>query len=136
MRILFDTNVLLDALLARKPFVREAAGLFAEVEHGRLTGLVSGTSMTTVYYVVEKLESAAVARFGVSRLLRLFEIASVGRTELIVPVAFVDYEDGVLHGSAVTAGADGIVTRDPEGFRPSTLHVYSPRELLEHLASA
>ncbi|WP_366931688.1 PIN domain-containing protein [Nostoc sp. NOS(2021)] len=36
MRVLFDTNVLLDALLAREPFVADAAFLLETVESGHL----------------------------------------------------------------------------------------------------
>ena len=35
MKVLFDTNVLLDALLAREPFVTDAAFLLEAVELGR-----------------------------------------------------------------------------------------------------
>lgn len=36
MRVLFDTNVLLDALLTREPFAADAAFLFLAVESGQI----------------------------------------------------------------------------------------------------
>lgn len=38
MKILFDTNVVLDLMLDRKPFSVAAANLFSKVEVGELTG--------------------------------------------------------------------------------------------------
>lgn len=135
MRVLLDTNVLLDALLARPPFVRDAARIFALAERQAITGLVSAISVPTVHYVISRARDAATADGGVNQLLRLFEVASVGRAELPVAAAFPDYEDGVIHASAVAAQADGLVTRDGQGFGSSTVRVYSPGELLAALAA-
>jgi predicted nucleic acid-binding protein len=43
MRVLFDTNVLLNALLERDPFVQDAAFLLEAVESGKVTGFISAT---------------------------------------------------------------------------------------------
>jgi predicted nucleic acid-binding protein len=48
MRILFDTNVLLDALLAREPFVKDAALLLEAIESGQIEGFMSATTVTDV----------------------------------------------------------------------------------------
>ena len=145
MRVLLDTNVLLDALLAREPFVREAAELFALAERRRYAGVVAATSVPTVHYLVEKEEDGDVALRGVGRLLRLFDVAAVGRPELSLERTsgsggtahgpFDDYEDGVVHAAAVSAGCDGIVTRNGEDFAASTVPVYTPGELLAALAT-
>jgi predicted nucleic acid-binding protein len=39
MKVLFDTNVLRDALLACEPFVADAAFLLTTVESGQIDGL-------------------------------------------------------------------------------------------------
>jgi len=48
---------------------------------------------------------------------------------------FSDYEDAVVHQSARSVNADGIVTRSGADFKKSTIAVYSPRELLAVVAS-
>ncbi len=52
MRVLFDTNVLLDALLAREPFVADAAFLLETVELGQVEGFMSATTVTDIHYLV------------------------------------------------------------------------------------
>ncbi len=79
-RILFDTNVVLDVLLDREPWVREAAALFEAVADRRLVGLLAGHAVTTVYYVFRAGRDTAEAQAGVGRLLDLFEVAPVGRS--------------------------------------------------------
>ena len=53
MKVLFDTNVLLDAMLAREPFVADTAALLLNaVESGRVEGFMSATTITDVHYLV------------------------------------------------------------------------------------
>ncbi len=51
MKILFDTNVVLDVLIDRKPFSLTASLLFSEVEKGRIEGFLCATTITTIYYL-------------------------------------------------------------------------------------
>ncbi len=135
-RILFDTNVVLDVLLDREPWVREAAALFEAVADGRIVGLLAGHAVTTAYYVFRAGRGTAEAQAGVGHLLDLFEIAPVGRAELVGALAsgFADYEDGVTHEAAWAMRCDGIVTRNGPDFAAASLPVYAPAELLAALA--
>ncbi len=132
MRILFDTNVVLDVLLNRHPHAAAAAQLLAEVHDKRIDGLLGATTVTTIHYLATKAVGRAGATAHVATLLSLFDVAPVSRATLTRALAlkFPDYEDAVLHEAARHAAATGIVTRDAKGFAPSTLTVYRPDELL------
>lgn len=138
MRVLFDTNVVLDVLLARPPHAAPAIELFDWVARRELDGMLGATTVTTIFYLASKAAGPALARRHVTTLLGLFEVAAVGRAALADALAlgFGDYEDAVLHEAARHAGATGIVTRDPKGFAAATLTVYSPAELLRLLKAA
>ena len=141
MRILFDTNVILDALMNRQPHATHALSLMALVEQGRLNGIIGATTLTTIFYLISRALDSAHALKHVRTLLEIFEVASVGRAVLSdsLELAFPDYEDAVIHESAKHAGAEGIVTRDQRGFTNATLRVYSPEELhriLDSLANS
>ena len=135
MRILFDTNVVLDVLLDRAPFVEVGANLFSRVELGDVIGYVGATTVTTVHYLATKVVGAARAHDVVERLLGLFAVAAVNRTVLVdaLGLGFEDYEDAVLHEAARHAGVEGLLTRDRRGFRRAKLAVYAPEELLTML---
>ena len=98
MRILFDTNVLLDALLEREPYMRDAAELLAAVEMGTLSGLLGATTVTTIAYIAERALGRERTLQGIYRLLTLFEVAPVTRAVLedALRLDFQDFEDGVL----------------------------------------
>lgn len=131
MRILFDTNVILDALLERLPFVKEASWLLARVERGEVVGFLGATTVTTVYYFTKKSYDSGRARTQIRRLLRLFEVAPVGRGVLegALDDGFEDYEDGVLHEAGQRAGVEAVVTRNPGDYERAELPVYTPEQL-------
>jgi predicted nucleic acid-binding protein len=132
MKILFDTNIILDELLERTPFYKHADQLFAAVERQQLVGLLAATTVTTIYNLTARVVGTDTAQHAVSRLLLLFEIAPVSYPVLAsaLSLPFRDYEDAVIHEAARLAGVDGIVTRDGADFRGASLPVYTPEALL------
>lgn len=133
MKVLVDTNVVLDLLLDRAPYAGEAAALFALVEHNVLAGCLGATTLTTIHYLAAKAVGRTQAMEQIRVLLRLFDIAPVNRAVLEAAAAadgFGDYEDAVLHEAARLSGADALVTRNQTDFGSGTLPVYGPGELL------
>lgn len=138
MNVLFDTNVILDVLLEREPFVDTASKLFALVDNGRIKGSICATTVTTIFYITAKDFGSRRARDQVHGLLGLFEIAPVDRDVLdgALDVDFPDYEDAVLHEAARAVGATAIVTRDRRDFVNSAIPTLDPQELLAAIASS
>jgi len=136
VKLLVDTNVVLDVLLDRSPFSGPATRLFSCIERNDIAGHLGATTITTVHYLASKAIGKADADRAVERLLVLFDVAPVARAVLqsTLSLRFSDYENAVLHEAARHAGLDGIVTRDTAGFRRATLSVYRPDELLQMLA--
>jgi predicted nucleic acid-binding protein len=138
MRILFDTNILLDALLAHEPFVADAAFLLERVESGQVEGFMSATTVTDVHYLVgRQTKSAEVAIAAVTRLLALMEICAVDRgvLEQAIALRLTDFEDAVQVVSAIKLGLEAIVTRDVDGFTGSPIPVFSPKDMRNRLMS-
>jgi predicted nucleic acid-binding protein len=137
LRVFFDTNVVLDLLLAREPWVDDASELIDLVERGELIGVLGATTLTTVYYVAASARDAETARQHVEDLLRLFEVAPVTRSVLkaALGTGMSDFEDAVLHEAGREAAVDALVTRDLRGFAAGEIPVYQPRELLVALDS-
>ena len=135
MRILFDPNVILDALLTRTPQHVPAVALMDSVARKELAALLSATSITTIYYLAEKAVGASTARRRVSDLLNVFDIAPVTSRVLTDALAlgFKDYEDALLHEAARHAAATAIVTRNPKDFAAAKLGFYQPAEPLRIL---
>lgn len=132
MRVLFDTNVVLDHLLEREPHVDAAEQLLSFVDAGRIEGVICSTTATTIHYLASKAVGTAAAMNYLRQLLAFFDVACVDREVLrrALDLGFSDFEDAVVHEAARTDGATAIVTRDGKDFMRSELPVFSPTELL------
>ncbi|MHC4874095.1 MAG: type II toxin-antitoxin system VapC family toxin [Planctomycetota bacterium] len=132
MNILFDINVILDALLDREPYGKDAAWLINAVEESTINGFLSADSVTTLYYLIQKVKDKKYARKHINLLLELFEIAPINRSILqeAIEIDFSDYEDAVVYQSAFFSNCDGIVTSNVKDYKKSKISIYSPNELL------
>lgn len=135
MKILFDTNVILDVMLLRPPFYKSAALLLAEVERKHIAGYLSPTSVTTIYYLAQNAKGKNFAFKQIENLLKIFKITKVDKfcLQSALLSGISDFEDAVLNESALQAGLDGIVTGDIKNFRSSQIMIYNPDELLQML---
>jgi len=131
VKVLFDTNVVLDVLLAREPHAGVAARLFTLVDNERIDGAVCATTVTTVAYVATKAVGGKRAKKLLRQLLDLFAVAGVDRQvlEAALRLDFADAADAVVHEAARAWGAAGIVTRNGRDFARASLPVFDPAEL-------
>lgn len=135
MRVLFDTDVVLDLVLDREPFVEAAAKLFELHEQGRIDGYISSVTTVNVFYLTRKNKGIAVARQAVEELLTTLNVCALDRfiLEDAHRLAFTDYEDAVQHASATANSLDAIVTRNLKDYKNATLPVFSPTDFLNQL---
>jgi predicted nucleic acid-binding protein len=137
MKVLFDTNVILDVLLDREPFSDDASYLLSKVEQSEIIGFVCATTITTIHYLATKTLGGKAAASHIHSLLALFVIAPVNRLVLenAAKSKFNDFEDAVVHEAALHAGAKYIVTRNCIDFKKSQLPVFDPGEFINTLES-
>jgi len=131
LRILFDTNIILDVLLNRTAFVELSSNLVNKVEAGLIDGYLCATTVTTLDYLLSKSINRKQARIKIKSLLTLFQVAEVNHivVERALNSAFNDFEDAVQYYSAIGCQSEGIVTRNPKDYKNTTLPIYTPNEL-------
>jgi predicted nucleic acid-binding protein len=131
VKLLLDTNIVLDVMLDRKPHVTFSAKVVAAAETGSIEGSLCATTVTTIHYLATKTLGRGLAAREISRLLEIFRIAPVN--EIVLKAALQtktsDYEDAVLFEAAKSAGMSGIVTRNAVDFPKSNLPIYLPEDV-------
>ena len=138
MRVLIDTNIVLDFLLQREPFFQDADLLFQAIDAGQVVGYVTATTLTDIFYISRKhSRSVEQARQAVSATLTAMVICPVNRAvlESAFNSGLADFEDAVQIFCAVAQGLDAILTRDDRGFLNSPVPVLSIQELLVQLGT-
>jgi predicted nucleic acid-binding protein len=71
MKVLFDTNVVLDLLLNRIPHNQSSLTLFKAVEMGKIEGVLCATTLTTINYLVAKSQNRQTDHQAILSLMRL-----------------------------------------------------------------
>lgn len=135
MRVLVDTNLILDFLLEREPFFQDAEALFQEIASGQIVGYVTATTLTDVFYIARRhTQSIERARQVIAITLSTMEICPVDRSVLELALASTtsDFEDAVQIAGASVQGLDAIVTRDAE-LSTTLVPVLSIRQVLQAL---
>lgn len=133
MKVFFDTNVLIDVLAKREPFYADSAAVWTLAERGAITGLVSAISFTNIYYIVRRLSHLKKAQRALVLLRDTFTpvACDAGVIRQAIDARFKDFEDAVQYVSAVEAGAECLVSRNPDHFASSEeCPVLTPSEFL------
>ena len=137
MKLFLDTNVLLDVLAQRAPWVQDSAALLSLVDTGQARGFVAAHTITTLHYLLCKHLGREKASTALVELIDLVEIAAVDAS--IMQKAFAlgwnDFEDAVQTVCALQIGADYFVTRNPQDFSALSIPVVNPSEALHYLQS-
>jgi predicted nucleic acid-binding protein len=138
MRVLLDTDVVLDLLLDRAPFAEAAARLWELNAKGDYEGWISALTPVNVYYIARKLKGAAVARQTVKDLLAAYKVCALDFAALdqALGLPLNDYEDAVQHASAASQQLEAIVTRNIADYRGATIKVYAPSDFIQAVQSA
>lgn len=132
LKVLLDTNVLLDVLQRRGPHYPDSAGVLGAAETGRVRGAAAAHAFTTVFYLLARHAGDAAGRAGISDLLRILDVAPVGRGTLLeaLALAYDDLEDAVHMAAALEVRADYLITRDRRGYAAGPLPTLAPGELM------
>lgn len=130
--VLIDTNIALDLLQARQPFVEDVLQIFALGEAGKLHLVVSSDAISTIFYVVSKNSGRAAGREAISKLLDFVSLAPLDERTVIRGLAldFGDIEDALVAAVAEREGVSAIITRNAADFAASPVPAVGPKEFL------
>ena len=132
-KIFIDTNILLDVILHRADFYKQAAAIWADCESRKVQGYVSAISLNNMHYIMRKKVDSDTALEYVRLVLNVFSIVPLDESilRLAVDLPQKDFEDAIQTFSAVQIKADCIVTRDKSHFSNHYMPVISPVEYVD-----
>ena len=135
MRVLLDTNVVIDLLVSRVPWVKEAKAIWEATQHARLESFIPASALTDTFYIVRRLVGRDVARNAVRQCLDVLTILSVDGAllEQAYALPYDDYEDALQAACVLHYRLDAIVTRDAAGFSNAGIYVLTPEALVARL---
>ena len=138
MKLLIDTNVVLDVLLQREPSCRTATAVLNLTQRDDVREYVSASAITDIYYIANKqMKDRDTVRDLLKRLLMVVSVAAVSEREIqnALNLAWGDFEDSVQYSVALMNEMDGIVTRNPSDYQEANMRIWLPEQALELFAN-
>jgi predicted nucleic acid-binding protein len=132
MRALLDTDVILDLVLERSPWVDDAEALVDAHERRLFDAYLAPITPVNVFYIVRKLRDIQTARAAVTAIINGFYICPVDHAVLrsASSSSLADFEDAVQLAAALASGLDAIVSRNVTDYAGAALPSYRPDQFL------
>lgn len=133
MKILIDTNIIIDTLTSREPFRESAEQIFMLAANQIEDMYITASSATDIYYLVRKhLHNTEQSKNTMSKLYQLFGILDVTASDCqdALLLDMKDYEDAVISCCAKRNQMDYIVTRNIKDYEHSKVKVLLPDEFI------
>lgn len=133
MKVLVNTNVVLDIALERLPFFEQSAR-FLDIAYQSGTAIyITATTITDLYYIVRKAKSRDMALTFIRDLLKFVDVAAVDKNVIVkaLQLNMVDFEDAIQASVAQEETIDIIVTRNEGDFSDADLEIHSPTTFLQ-----
>lgn len=133
MRIIFDTNVILDVLANRMPFADDSVRATSLAVEGKVEGAISSNTVTDIAYQLNRVHPPSAVKMLLLDILTCLQVIDVNHSDCIHACnsKVADYEDALLVASAKRWKADLIVTRDKKDFTNSDIPAISPTAFLK-----
>ncbi|AKG23227.1 type II toxin-antitoxin system VapC family toxin [Calothrix sp. 336/3] len=137
MRVLLDSNIILDFALERQPFFPNSETVVSFVEQGQIEGYICASSFSDLYYIIRREKSRNLALEFLSRMVTFCSIATVDSNtiNMALSVNFKDFEDAIQYSTAVMNHLDAIITRNPGDFPIATPRILTPEQLIQELTN-
>lgn len=136
MRILVDTNIILDVLLKREPHNKAAQVILTKCADREIMGYLAAHSIPNIFYVLRKDYSQEERRKFIKNLCEIFRISDLNAEKIVSAIdneQFLDFEDCLQEECAAAETVDYIVTRNSGDFKLSRVKVIEPDEFVKLL---
>jgi len=132
--LFIDTDVIIDFIIDRQPFSREAARVFTLIDQRKVKGYASALSYSNIYYVLRNYASHKKVITMLNELSDLVGILKVDDDIIKSSLAsdFKDFEDAVQYYTAQEyKRIDVIITRNIKDYKKSSLPVMTPETFIK-----
>lgn len=138
MKILLDTNVIVDVALERSPFLADSDRVLSFVEQGQVEGYISASTFSDLYYIIRRGKGRDWTFAFLRQLSTFCQVATVDQSVISIALTanFKDFEDAIQYSTAVLTQLDAIVTRNKKDFPVITPRILTPAQLIQELTNS
>ena len=133
-KVFIDTNVLLDLLLEREPWSKDSALLFSMADRKEIELLCCSLSFSTAIYLMQRFKytrKEIVSKLSIVKSICTVTTVNESVIDRMLQSDFNDFEDAIQYYSALSFGAESIITRNTKDFQKSLIPVHTPEEFIK-----
>jgi predicted nucleic acid-binding protein len=137
MKVLIDTNVILDVLTKREPHF-EVSASFLKLCGTKVNASIAASQTTNIFYLLRRGgKEAAQAKAVIQKLVDNVKVIDITAADVKNALAsdMSDYEDALLAFGGQRRKAEYIITRNEKDFKQSPVPALSPQKFLERFFS-
>ena len=133
MRLLLDTNILIDYFGRRDPYYQDTVKLLVMQAVKDVELWSSSKSYTNVFYALRRAVPALPLQRAFAESFERIKPCSIDQDLLSIAAKreWNDFEDALVAACAERVQADFLITRDKTGFAKSKVPALSPQEFLD-----
>lgn len=134
MKILVDTNILVDYIVCRKPYSDDAENIMLLCKNNQVKGCIAAHTVMNLFYILRKEMSAEERKHLLLYISEFMEINGIDRYKIknaLNNSLFNDVEDCLQMECAKDFSADYIVTRNIKDFQNSDIPAILPDDFLK-----
>jgi predicted nucleic acid-binding protein len=134
-KVLIDTDVLIDFLGGRQPFVMDAEKIFSLCEMGKIKAYVTPVIISNAYYILRKKHGDKKTRKKIVGLMDMVDVLTINKKAVVQALhsSFRDFEDSLQNEAAEAFKVEVILTRNTKDYKKSKLAVMEPKDFLKTL---
>lgn len=135
MKILIDTNILLDVFYKRENLYETSLNVFKLCETKIVEGYISSLSIANIIYIMRKELNNSKINSLIKKLSLIFNIVDLTVCDLLkaTEIDYSDYEDALQCVEASRLKLDYIITRNTKDFIHSNVRAITPQNFIENI---
>ena len=131
MKVLIDTNVIMDVLVGREPFLEMSRYVVNLCDNCVIEGFLAAHSITNLFYMLRKYYPSDECHDILLDIFDIFSVIGIDETKLKTALQnkeFKDFEDCLQIECGREVDVDYIITRDTKDFSKSDIPCITPTE--------
>ena len=128
MKLLIDTNILLDVMMGREEHYEKSATIWRGCEAGLFTGFVSVLTAANIMYIMRRQMDPETISDVIQKLELIFRFTELTPADLrkAAEMQWRDFEDAIQSVTARRVRADYIITRNTRDYSDSPVQAITP----------
>ena len=133
MKVLLDTDVIIDVAIDRQPHAEYSAIIIDLAESFRIDAYIAWHSIANFYYLVSAASGDKKTRLFIKELLQITAVAETTTSDAIfaLDAHLRDFEDALQLAAARKCSAEYIITPNIKHYRNSIIPAITPQQFIQ-----